>query len=157
MGLSSKRACLTDSSGVKYVSGGKKKKTRKSWFVFQQNDLTGEANVISCHKGWYDGKQCGFTNWWCDRQDTFLFSVEPVQNQKITQTNTSVWSTGKQGCLLTYMFQVALALSVAAATYCWTRAWNGIWWFVPCCPCHSPFLLVIFFILEARQAGSPCQ
>lgn len=54
----------------------------KANLAFQQNDLTESLMLISCHEGWYDGKQCGFTSWWCDRQHIFLFSVEQLQNSK---------------------------------------------------------------------------
>lgn len=48
-------------------------------------------------------------------------------NCKIAKPNTSDWSNEKRSCYLRCMFQIALALNVAGATYCWTRGQSGIW------------------------------
>ena len=42
-------------------------------------------------------------------------------NCKIAKTNTSDWSHEKWSCYLRRMFQIALALNVASASYCSTK------------------------------------
>lgn len=123
-----------------------KKKRRKSQLVFQQNGVTERLMLISCHKGWYDGKQCGFTNWWCDRQHIFLFSVEQLQNCKTKYKWLEPWKA-----------ELLLKMYVANSFSTWcSQLDKGT-------ECHLVisavlslvfFLLVTFFNLETRQGGS---